>query len=191
MNKWFKVAALGILVLGALGLVVSGAAFAQEATPTPEEEADAVPGSTEGLFPGFGRAGQDRAGQEWLGFGRGLGSEVALEAAAGALGMTADELQTQLWGGMTLADLAEEAGVNLADVQAAVQAAQEQATRDQIAQAVEDGTLTQAHADWLLEGLDNGYWSGFGGGGHKGHGMRGFNFSPEVPGTTPSTDTDA
>jgi hypothetical protein len=175
MNKWFKVGALGILVLGALALVVSGAAFAQEETPTPETETGAV--------PFFGRHG----------FGRGLGSEVALEAAAGALGMTADELQTQLWGGMTLAGLAEKAGVDLADVQAAVEAAQEQATRDQIAQAVEDGTLTQAHADWLLEGLDNGYWSGFGHGGHKGfgHGPRGFNFSPEAPSTAPSTDTDA
>lgn len=184
MNKWFKVAALGILVFGALTLVVSGAAFAQEVTPTPESGSETVPGSGESFFhPGIGQ----------LGFGRGMESDVALEAAAGALGMTADELQTQLWGGMTLADLAEEAGIDLADVQAAVEAAQEQATRDQIAQAVEDGTLTQAHADWLLEGLDNGYWSGFGGGGHKGfgHGMRGFNFSPEVPSTTPSTDTDA
>lgn len=183
MNKLYKFGALGIMVLAALALVVSGVAFAQEATPTPDTGSDDVPYSGDGFVPGFGRHG----------FERGMGSDVAMEAAAGALGMTTDELQTQLWGGKTLADLAEEAGVDLADVQAAVQAAKEQLTRDEIAQAVEDGTITQANADWLLEGLDNGYWSGFGGGGHKGfgHGPRGFDFRPGAPTTTPSTDTDA
>jgi hypothetical protein len=87
--------------------------------------------------------------------------------------MTADELSTQLWGGKTLADLAEEKGVDLQDVQDAIHALNEAALRDAIGQAVEDGKLTQEHADWLLEGLDKGFLGGrgFGGfGGCRGHG---------------------
>jgi len=105
------------------------------------------------------------------GFGRGLCGEAGQAAAAKALGMTADELSTQLWGGKTLADLAEKAGVELQAVRDAVTAACAQATRDAIEQAVTDGRLTRAQADWLLEGLDKGYWGsgsgfGFGFGGH-------------------------
>ena len=112
------------------------------------------------------------------GFGRGLCGEAGLEAAAEALNMTADELSTQLWGGKTLADLADEAGVELQAVRDAVEVACEQATRDAIEQAVADGQLTREHADWLLEGLDNGYWGGhgfgFGGRGFGHGGFRGF-----------------
>jgi hypothetical protein len=104
--------------------------------------------------------------------GRGLCGQTGLAAAAEALGMTADELSTQLWAGESLADLAEAAGVDLADLQAAVTAACQQATRDAVEQAVTDGTLTRAHADWLLEGLDQGFWGGDGGG--LGFGPRGF-----------------
>jgi hypothetical protein len=101
-------------------------------------------------------------------------NENGLEAAAEVLGMTADELSTQLWGGKTMADLAEEAGVDLADVQDAVSAAREAATREAIEQTVEDGSLTREHADWLLEGLDNGFWGGgMPGGCGRGGGMPG------------------
>src|SRR5574341_1407647 len=51
------------------------------------------------------------------GFGRGFCGQAGLEAAAKALGMTADELSTQLWGGRSLADLADKAGVDLQKVQ--------------------------------------------------------------------------
>lgn len=102
--------------------------------------------------------------------GRGMCGEAGLEAAAKALNMTADELSTQLWGGATLSSLADKAGVDLQTVRDAVTAACEQATRDAIEQAVEDGSLTREHADWLLEGLDKGYW----GGGEPGFGMHGF-----------------
>ncbi len=112
------------------------------------------------------------------GFGpRGLHSQAALEAAAKALGMTADELSAELWGGKTLADIAEAKGVDIADVKAAVEAAQIAETKTAINQAVTDGTITQAKADWLIEGLDKGYWGagaeggfGFGMGPGMGHG---------------------
>lgn len=90
--------------------------------------------------------------------GRSVCGQAGLEAAATALDMTVDELQTQLWGGKTLANLAEQAGVALEDVQAAVNEACQAQTRAAIEQAVTDGTMTRAKADWLLEGLDKGYW---------------------------------
>lgn len=154
MNRKFKVGVVGLLVLVVMAALASGTVMAQEETPdetTPQAPERHAHGR------GFGRGGM-------------MGDEVALEAAAEALGMTADELSTQLWGGKILADLAEEAGVDLQDVRDAVEAAQEQATRDAIEQAVEDGDLTREHADWLLEGLDNGYLGGHGCGGFGGHG---------------------
>ena len=83
--------------------------------------------------------------------------QAGLEAAAEALDMTADELSTQLWGGRTLADLADKAGVGLQTIRDAVDAACLAAQKDAIKQAVEDGRLSQAQADWLLEGLEQGF----------------------------------
>ncbi len=168
MKKPLVLGLLGLLVAGVIVFAASRTVFAQEATPTPDTSTTA---------PRIGR------------MHRGMMHDgVTLEAAAGALGMTADELSTQLWGGKTLADLAEEKGVDLADVQAAVQAAQEQATRDNIQQAVEDGDMTQEKADWLLEGLDKGFWSGFGRGGY-GHGFGGFGGRPEKGPILPGADS--
>ncbi len=106
------------------------------------------------------------------GSGRGFGlSDAALDAAAKVLGMTADEVKTALQEGRNLQDLATEKGVDIADVQAAIQAVRVTEMRAQIAQAVEDGTMTQEKADWLLEGLDMGFMGG--GFGRGFGGMRG------------------
>jgi hypothetical protein len=157
MSKWFKMSLVGLLVFGAVAVLISGIAFAQDdTTPAPETT---LPN------PG-GRL-----------FGRGLGGQVGLDAAAGALGMTAEELSAELWAGKTLADVAEEKGVDLvelqATVQAAVQAEMQANMREMIDQAVQNGTITQENADWLLEGLDNGFIPGFGFGHGFGHGGRG------------------
>ena len=102
--------------------------------------------------------------------GRGPGgcglSDAALEAAAKALGMTTDEVTTALQSGQTLKDLAEEAGVDIEDIRAAIQAVRETELRERIEQAVENGAITQEHADWLLEGLEKGFLHGAGGFGH-------------------------
>ncbi len=159
MFRMKKLLGMAVLVGVVAALGISSVASAQSSvTPTPTAP-------TEQAAP--------RAG-----FGpRGLHSQAALEAAAKALGMTADELSAELWGGKTLADLAEEQGVDIADVKAAVEAAQIAETKTAIAQAVTDGTITQDKADWLLEGLDKGYWGasaeggfGFGMGPGMGHG---------------------
>jgi hypothetical protein len=110
--------------------------------------------------------------------------DAGLEAAAQALGLTTDEVTTQMRAGESLADLADEAGVDVQDVLDAVTAACNAATREAIEQAVTDGTLTRDHADWLLEGLDNGYWGGAGGGfgfGGRG-GFGGFHVFDRQPG---------
>ena len=117
--------------------------------------------------------------------GRGLG-QVELEAAAKVLGMTTEEVSTALQSGKTLQDLADEAGVKIEDVQAAIQAAHETELRDRIAQAVQDGTITQANADWLLEGLDKGFIGvpgAFGFGGPHGfeHGLKLNQTAPTQP----------
>jgi len=140
------------LVVVALSAATTGTVFAQDEEPTPAPA------------PYFGH-----------GMGRGMGGQVGLEAAAEVLGMTAEDLALELWGGATLSGLAEEKGVDLQDIQDAVNAANDAAKRDAIEQAVEDGTITREHADWLLEGLDNGYLGGHGFGHFGGHGgMRGF-----------------
>lgn len=83
---------------------------------------------------------------------------AGFEAAAQALGMSTEDLRIQLWGGRTLAELADTAGVDLKDVYTAVRSACEKPIREAIAKAVENGRITQEEADWLLEGLDKGYW---------------------------------
>ena len=90
---------------------------------------------------------------------RGLG-DPELAAAAEVLGMTTDELSTALSSGKTLEDLATAAKVDIQDVKDAINAVHAEEMRAQIAQAVTDGTMTQAKADWLLEGLDKGYLDG-------------------------------
>ena len=90
---------------------------------------------------------------------RGLGLE-GLQITAEALNMTTDKLITALRSGQTLEQLAEEAGVDLQDVRDAIQAARAENMRERIQQALDAGTITQEHADWLLEGLDKGFLGG-------------------------------
>lgn len=144
----------GILVaLLVIGVVGATAAYAQAPTNTPLH--DGVPGG---------------------GRGRGLG-QPELEAAAKVLNMTADELNTALQSGKTLDQLAQDANVDIQDVQDAIQAAHAAEMRTRIEQAVTDGTITQENADWLLEGLDKGFIGGPGAFGF-GHGFGG----PHGPG---------
>lgn len=157
MNRAFKIGIVGLLVVSVLAVGMAGTVLAQDDAPTPVPKAFG--------FRGLGR-----------GAGCGLCGEVGLEAAAGVLGMDAEELSNQLWAGETLADLADEAGVDLQDVRDAVETAcdeaRETAMRDAIQQALDDDLITQEQADWLLEGLELGYMNGpgFGLGRGFGHG---------------------
>jgi hypothetical protein len=154
MNKRYLLVIGGLLAaLLVVGVVGATSAYAQE--PTAPSHHGGGPGG-----------------------GRGL-NDAALEAVAEVLGMTTDEVTAALQDGQTLQDLTDEAGVDNEDVRAAIQAVHEAEMRERIAQAVEDGTITQENADWLLEGLDNGFIGGPGGFGPGFGGPRGGGHGPK------------
>jgi hypothetical protein len=159
MNRLTKYIGLAVVVAIVAALAISSAAFAQSGT-TPGPGAPTPPTNK----PGFmGHRG-----------GFGLRSQAALDAAAKALGMTSDELQAQLWGGKSLTDIAAAQKVDIADVQKAVQAAELAEAKTAIQNEVTAGRLTQDKANWLIQGLDNGYWGpGAQGGFGFGFGMPG------------------
>ena len=133
---------VALLLTGLAGVTV---AFAQE--PTPETEA-----------PFAGRGGGRGCG----GFGRGMmggfgGQWTTFDTIADTLGLTPEELFTALHSGKTLEGVAEDQGVDWEALQETMQAAREDAMRERIEQAVEDGTISQEQADWMLEGLESGY----------------------------------
>jgi hypothetical protein len=110
-----------------------------------------------------------RGGPGGMHGGRGL-SDAALAAVANVLNMSTDDLSAALQNGQTLQELADTAGVDIQQVKDALSAVRETEMRERINQAVTDGTITQEHADWLLDGLDKGFLDGpglgFGFGGH-------------------------
>jgi len=91
---------------------------------------------------------------------------AGLEAVAKVLGMSTDDLSTALKDGKKLSDLADEAGVDMQEIFDALSTVREDSIREHIAQSVEEGTMSQAKADWLLEGLDQGFLDGPGFLGH-------------------------
>ena len=91
-------------------------------------------------------------------------------AVADALGISVEELEVARAEGKTLADLADEYDVELDVVQAAMQAARDEALR----QAVTDGIITQEQADNILSRDGQFGPRGFRGDGSRlGHGLRG------------------
>lgn len=158
---------VALLVIGVIGAT---SVYAQGPTTTPTAPA----------------APLDKVGPG--GRGHGLG-QPELDAAAKALNMTTAELTTALQSGKTLEQVAQDANVDIQVVKDAIQAAHAAEMRTRIQQAVTDGTITQANADWLLEGLDKGYIGvpgafGFdhGFGGPHGHGFGpGNNQIPGIP----------
>jgi uncharacterized phage infection (PIP) family protein YhgE len=83
-------------------------------------------------------------------FGGGAGLNNQLDAVAEALGLEADELQTALADGQTIAEVADAQGVALDDVIAALTADRADALAEQVA----DGSLSQEQADAMLALLE-------------------------------------
>ncbi len=145
-------------VVTVLGLFVVGTVFAEDPTPTPKS-----------LPP--------RAGF-WGCVGRGMG--IVGDAVTKLLGMTREQIRTERAAGKTLSQIAKEKGITDQQVIDAMLAGQKEA----LDQAVKDGRLTQAQADWLLARmkamapfeLTNPFPMGGMGGGHRmmrGHGRWG------------------
>ncbi len=175
-RKWLIVAGVG-LTAALLVLAVAIPALAQNPTPTPS-----TPTTPKGWF-GWGRG---------FGFGmRGGNSWQNFDAVAKALGLTPEQLFTELHSGKTLDDIAKEKGVDLQKVYDAMKASQIEAFRAEIEQAVKDGKLTREQADWLLKGLELGMMPGGRGMGRRfGHGFV-FGGRGCAPGTAPSTAPSA
>lgn len=152
MNNKFKWA-IGALVIALLAVGVYGTTtvYADDKNP-PAPFGERGPGGPGGPH---GKRGLDGA---------------ALEVVADVLDMSTDDLSAALEEGQTLQDLADEADVDMQEIFDAMSGLRAESMRANIAQAVEDGTMTQEKADWLLEGLDKGFLDGpgfgFGRGGH-------------------------
>ena len=113
------VMAVGILAFGSIGFAVA------QTSDTPNGQ------GAHGTMAGHGQMGDhaDMAGHGSMGEmddmpGHATGQQAAMhEAAAKALGITVTELDSQLASGKTIADIAAAKGIDLATLQAAMQAA--------------------------------------------------------------------
>jgi hypothetical protein len=139
------------VILGVvLVLVVAGIALAQTVTPPVQSNVPATPAPLRGFgMGGFGMGGF--GGVSWSRF----------DAAAKALNLTPTQLFEKLHGGETLAQVASDQGVSLATVQSAMQSAattnRQSALGNWIDQAQQAGRLTADQANWLRQGLQNGW----------------------------------
>lgn len=144
MSKFGKI----VIVVGIVTLLTVGATltFAQEpdAPDTPEVT---VPQSSENGRPFFNRGNRGHRGPRGHHFGD---PEAMQEAIADALGISVEELEAAREDHIRLPELAESLGVDMADVEAAIQAAQIEA----INQAVANGDLTQEQADDILANME-------------------------------------
>jgi len=116
-----------------------------------QEQADRM---AENWQDGMGFMGMPGRGGHGGGFGRGgdmMGGpeDSLLSVAADKLGMTVEELRTELEADKTIADVAKAKGVELATIIDAYVTAR----TEQVQQMVTDGRITQAQADKMLENL--------------------------------------
>jgi len=119
-------------VLGAIGLFVVGSALAQ--TPTPWARVPMM--------------GWNRAGGCGGGCGGGCvisGTNTIHDTIAKTLGVTTEQLYAERSAGKTLAQIAKDKGVSEQQLTDVILAAQKQF----IDQAVNDGRIAQAQADWM------------------------------------------
>lgn len=126
--------------------------------------------------PPFGVWHRGKMGIGWGGHG------AALDAAAEVLSMTPDDLRAELQAGKSLAEVAEEQGV---DPQAVCDAIHAQ-VEERIQEAVADGRLTQEQTDQILERMaerEGDCLSGPGGFFGMGHGRGGLfgRFGGSIP----------
>jgi polyhydroxyalkanoate synthesis regulator phasin len=121
-----------------------------------QEQADRIrERADEGFGPGMMGPGMGR-GMMGRGLGRGMMGDMMgdsesslLAVAADKLGMTVEELQTQLKDGKTVADLAKEKGVDVQTIVDAFLALRQEV----LSQAVTDGKISQEQADQMLKNM--------------------------------------
>jgi hypothetical protein len=143
------VAVVALLILGAAGF-----AYAQSQNP-PSSGAP------------FGRGMMGRGGMMG-GWGGGMmggwnGSygpmhTYMVEAFAAELGLTPEEVQTQIENGETMWEIAQSAGLSDEEITDLMLAARTEALNQMVA----DGVITQEQADWMLERMNQMHAGGFG-----------------------------
>jgi hypothetical protein len=166
MNKRFLLIS-GTVVAALVLAGVIGVTVVSAQDPTPPGDSPFPLGGLHGFGGRGGRHGFGGRG----GFGdHGLmgGEWTMFDTMAETLGLTPEELFSKSHGGMTLEEIAEEQGISLEDIEATMAEARTASMQEHIEQAVADGTMTQEQADWMLEGMEQGF---FGGG--RGFGRRG------------------
>jgi len=82
------------------------------------------------------------------------------EGLAELLGLDREELRELLRSGSTIEELADEAGVDLEAFREEMAANRQEDMQTRIEDALAEGEISQAQADWLLEGLEKGYLDG-------------------------------
>ncbi len=144
-----------------VALATTGQVFAQAGNPpTPQ---------TPGSGYGYGRGMGGRMGGMLANGSEGILHDTMIAVFAQKLGLTVDELNARLAKGETMAQIAASKGLTADQFTTLMTDARNQA----IDQAVKDGKLTQAQADWLkargfgMGGAMNGSGRGYG------RGMRG------------------
>jgi uncharacterized protein YidB (DUF937 family) len=126
--------AIGVVAAAAVALGAVGVAGPLSGTASPTTALAQTPGGPRQGPPGP------------MGAGMGAGLRATMQAVAGSLGMTPEDLRQALRGGQSLADVAAAHGVD----QAALLQTISGASRTQLDQAVADGRLTRGQADALL-----------------------------------------
>jgi hypothetical protein len=109
-----------------------------------QEQADRVAETLDEELPARGPGGPGGPGIHG-------GMRLGLDTAAEELGLTEGELREQLHGGATLAEIAEEEGVDVDDLVTALVTAAE----EDLAAAVEDGRLDQERAEEIAADLED------------------------------------
>lgn len=144
LTKTITIGLLAVLILALSAVFV----LAQDINdPTPPTYG---PSGMWGGNGGYGRNGMMGGGM--MG-GRGhfsggmMNGFSMLDIIAQELGLTVDEVQTELASGITIVQLAENHDVAIEDLIAAASAAHQ----DYLNQAVADGWMTQEQADWMQE----------------------------------------
>ncbi len=136
MKKYLTIAVITVAIAAVAFVAVGTAVAADDDPPRP--------------FPGA-------VGPGACGMWGGAGNWYVFDTLADEFGMTPTELFEALHDGSTIEELAEAEGVDLEELQDMLADLHQERARERIEDAVANGDLTQEQADWMLEGMDQGY----------------------------------
>jgi hypothetical protein len=146
---------IALAVVGLFGgaLAATGVVFAQSATPNGPANQGYGAGRIGGRGMMAGWAGNGAQDPGWM-------HDDLVSYMAGKLGLSVDELNQKLSSGQTMAQIAQEKGFTLEQFQAMFLEARQTALNN----AVAEGVITQAQADWMSQRMAqmNGYGLGAG-----------------------------